>query len=85
MKNYGQDLKKDFFKTQKKLENLTDKIEKRFELIICDYQKFITESDKKRIMLMGASHLSIEAKMDIIINTEDNYVKESGTQLNLFE
>lgn len=85
MKKYGQDLKRDYERTEQKLNNLTDKINKRFQMIINDYQKYITESDKKVIMMNGANSLSIDSKCKIIMNTEENYVKENGTQLNLFE
>lgn len=85
MKNYGQDLKKKHQNYTIKLNNVTNQIHKRFELIIDNYQKFISEDDKKLIMMMGASSLSIETKIEIIINTEDNYIKKSGNQLDLFE
>jgi hypothetical protein len=79
-KLYGQDLKKQFIKANDHLVNLNIKIDKRFDMIVNDFPQYIDEAHKK-IMSTG---LDKNQKLEIIIKAEDNYIKETSNQTNLF-
>ena len=85
MKKYGQDLKSDLIKTETKLKNIQINIQKRFDLIISDYREYITEEQKRYLISFGSSDLTLEKKLDFIIEVEDKYIKENGNQIDLFD
>jgi len=84
MKKYGQDLKADLEQAEKKLRNIETNIQKRFDLIISDYRQYISEDQKKYLISFGSSDLTLQKKLDFIIEVEDRYIKENGNQLDLF-
>ena len=84
-KVYGQDLKKKLEKQQQELRNTKSKINKRFDLILDDYRKYITEGDKEFINNNSIVDLTLELKCDIIMRTEAEYVSKTSNQLNAFE
>ena len=81
----GQELKKELENTEIKLSNLNNKINKKFQLIIEEYFKFIPASYMNYLDKNSIYDLDSKAKLDIIIQTEDNYVKQTGNQISLFE
>lgn len=80
----GQQLKKDLQATKTKLDNLESKVEKKFDLIISNYQQYLTDEDKMTLVKLSISDLSLEFKLGIIIRTEANYVKVNGNQVEIF-
>jgi hypothetical protein len=85
MKEYGKNLKKKLTKTENKLNKIKEDISKRYDLIISDFSNYIVQDDKDFIVRNGASNLTLDDKLTIIINTEDNYVTSNGDQLDLFK
>ena len=81
----GQELKKELENTEIKLSNLNNKINKKFQLIIEEYSKFIPALYLNYLDKNSIYDLDSKAKLDIIIQTEDNYVKQTGNQISLFE
>ena len=81
----GQELKKELENAEIKLSNLNNKINKKFQLIIEEYSKFIPALYLNYLDKNSIYDLDSKAKLDIIIQTEDNYVKQTGNQISLFE
>jgi len=84
MKKYGQDLKSDYNVAERKLNNISNNIMKRFDLIISDYREYISEEQKRYLMICGSSDFTLQEKLKFIIEVEDRYIKENGNQLDLF-
>lgn len=84
MKEYGQDLKKTHKQATTKLINVEAKIEKRFRLILESYSKYISDIEKNYIKQVGVSDLTIEKKLDIVINAERRYTDDTSSQLEMF-
>lgn len=79
-KAYGQDLKAAHKRAINVVNNLEHKINKRYELIVNNYSQYISQ-DHKRIM---STDMTLDQKLNIIINAEDNYIKQNTNQLDLF-
>lgn len=85
MKKYtGQILRRDLDLTQIKLNNIIYKIDKKFDLVINDYSKYISDDHKSYIKNSSIYDLNISKKLDIIIQAEDNYIKLNGKQIDIF-
>ena len=82
MKEYGQNLKKRRSETINQLNNIDDKIDKRFLLIKTKYSNYITNEN---LELIKNDNLSKELKLKIIINTEKNYIEQNTKQLDFFK
>lgn len=82
MKEYGQNLKKRRSETIKQLNNIDNKIDKRFLLINTKYSNYITNEN---LELIKNDNLSKELKLKIIINTEKNYIEQNTKQLDFFK
>ena len=79
-KAYGQDLKTAHKRAINVVNNIEHKINKRYELIVNNYSQYISE-DYKRIM---STDMTLDQKLNIIINAEDNYIKQNTNQLDFF-
>ena len=84
MKEYGQDLKRKLVSTRNKLANLHSKIIKRFDMIVSDHVRLLTDEEKNYIQRVGVNDLTIDKKLEIMIAVEDRYKKEHSNQANLF-
>lgn len=84
MKDYGQDLKKSLDNTRNKLANLHNKIMKRFDMVVNDHSKYLSEEEKNYIQRVGVSDLTIDKKLEIMINVEARYVEDTSNQGELF-
>jgi hypothetical protein len=80
----GQELKKDLEVTLLKEKNLTNKIDKKFELIITNYQQYLSEDHKRYLTFTSLYTLEVSRKLEVIIQTEANYVKANGEQKEMF-
>jgi hypothetical protein len=80
----GQELKKDLEVTLLKEKNLTNKIDKKFELIITNYQQYLSEDHKRYLSFTSLYTLEVGRKLEVIIQTEANYVKVNGKQKEMF-
>ncbi len=80
----GQQLKKDLQATKTKLDNLENKINKKFDLILDHYRNYLTDEDTNYLLKIAVSDMSINFKLGIIIRTEDAYVKGTGNQFEIF-
>lgn len=80
----GQQLKKDLETTLLKEKNLTNKIDKKFELIITDYQQYLSEDHKRYLTFTSLYTLEVSRKLEVIIQTEANYIKVNGNQVEMF-
>jgi hypothetical protein len=80
----GQELKKDLEVTLLKEKNLTNKIDKKFELIITNYQEYLSEDHKRYLTFTSLYTLEVGRKLEVIIQTEANYVKVNGKQKEMF-
>lgn len=80
----GQKLKKDILATKTKLHNLQDKANKRFHLIMNDYPQYIPEPQKTFLQENSYLDLDYSIRLDIVIATEAEYVKQTGNQLDFF-
>ena len=85
MKEYGQDLLKKYKSAKTALANAESKINKRFDLIMSDYQNYITEDDKNYLNFVSLSELDLNKKCEIIMRTEAEYVKVNSNQGELFK
>lgn len=81
----GQKLKKDLEATKIKLDNLENKVEKKFHMILDDYREYLTDDDTTYLLKVPVCDMSLDNKLGVIIRTEDNYVRMSGNQTNLFD
>ena len=82
MKEYGQNLKKRRSETINQLNNIDDKIDKRFLLIKTKYSNYITNEN---LELIKNDNLSKELKLKIIINNKKNYIEQNTKQLDFFK
>lgn len=80
----GQQLKKDLEATKTKLVNLESKIERKFDLILDNYRKYLSENHKQLLVVKSIEDFTIERKLSIIIQTEANYIKVNGNQVEMF-
>jgi hypothetical protein len=80
----GQEMKKELEATLLKEKNLTSKIDKKFELIITSYQQYLSEDHKRYLEFTSLYTLPVERKLEVIIQTEANYVKANGDQVEMF-
>jgi hypothetical protein len=80
----GQELKKDLEVTLLKEKNLMNKIDKKFELIITNYQQYLSEDHKRYLTFTSLYTLEVSRKLEVIIQTEANYVKVNGDQVEMF-
>jgi len=80
----GQQMKKDLEATLLKEKNLTNKIDKKFELIITDYQQYLSEDHKRYLTFTSLYTLEVGRKLEVIIQTEANYIKANGDQVEMF-
>ena len=83
-KEYGLDLKKKYDKVNREILNLETKINKRFDLIIDKYVEYLSENHSKYLRLSSVHDVTIERKIEIIIQTESNYIKATSKQIELF-
>ena len=81
----GQKLKDDFNWTTTKLANLENKINKKFELIVEDYWQYISEDHVLMLNTLSISDMNNDRMLDVIIQTEANYVEATGNQLDIFK
>lgn len=81
----GQELKTNYLITKNKLNNLEYKINKKFELIVEDYRKYISNEHKDFLENTSIYDLEIPIKLEIIIQTESNYIQQTSNQLDLFK
>lgn len=77
-------MKKELEATLLKEKNLTSKIDKKFELIITSYQQYLSEDHKRYLEFTSLYTLPVERKLEVIIQTEANYVKANGDQVEMF-
>ena len=77
-------MKKDLEATLLKEKNLTNKIDKKFELIITDYQQYLSEDHKRYLTFTSLYTLEVGRKLEVIIQTEANYIKANGDQVEMF-
>ena len=80
----GQQLKKDLEATKTKLVNLESKIERKFDLILDNYREYLSENHKQLLVVKSIEDFTIERKLAIIIQTEANYIKVNGNQVEMF-
>jgi len=81
----GQQLKKELELTETKLANLTNKIDRKFELIVNDFRLYLSDDHRDfLIKYVSINTLPTYNKLEIIIQTEANYVEATGNQLNMF-
>ena len=86
MKEYGQDLLKKYENAKKALANSESKINKRFELVVNHYSKYMTNEDNKYLIeTTNIYSLPIEVKSGIIMRTEAEYIKVNSNQGELFD
>ena len=81
----GQELKKDLQDTELKLSNLKNKINKKFDLILNEYRRYIPVTYKTFLESTSIYDLEINTKLDVIIATEAEYVKRTSNQCSLFD
>ena len=81
----GQKLKKDLEATKTKLQNLHVKINKKFLLILDEYPQYIPEPHKTFLQENSYLDLNTASRLDVIIVTEAEYVKQTGKQAELFK
>lgn len=81
----GQELKKDLEATKIKLSNLNNKINRKFDLILNEYSSYIPVNYKTFLENSSVYDLETHTKLDVIIATEDNYVKQNSDQCSLFD
>ena len=79
----GQELKKSLEMTLLKEKSLMTKIDKKFELVITDYPQYLSDDHKRYLEFTSLYTLQVERKLEVIIQTEANYVKETGNQLDI--
>ena len=84
MKVYGTNLKSSLEKNRREYQNLENKIEKRYNLVIDKYSKYFTNEVKNLISHLGRRDMTIDKKIDIIIRVEEEYVRMNSNQLNMF-
>ncbi len=77
-------MKKELEATLLKEKNLTSKIDKKFELIITNYQQYLSEDHKRYLEFTSLYTLEVSRKLEVIIQTEANYVKANGDQAEMF-
>lgn len=80
----GQELKKDLESTERKLSNLKNKIDKKFDLILNGFSQYIPENYKTYLQENSIYGLPSSIKLDVIITTEAEYVRQNNKQLDLF-
>ncbi len=80
----GQQLKKDLQATKTKLNNLENKIDKKFDLILDQYRYYLSDSHKQLLIVKSMEDFNIERKLSIIIQTEANYILSTGKQIEIF-
>lgn len=80
----GQQLKSKLKATLIKEKNLMNKIDKKFELIITSYQQYLSEDHRRYLEFTSLYSLPVERKLEVIIQTEANYVKVNGNQVEMF-
>ena len=80
----GQQMKKDLETTLLKEKNLMNKIDKKFELIITSYQQYLSEDHKRYLTFTSLYTLEVGRKLEVIIQTEANYIKINGDQVEMF-
>ena len=83
MKN-GRDLMKSLKKNRENLNSVEQKIIKRFETAISNQSKYLTDEEKNYLRNVGGSDLTLDKKLELIINIEDRYHKENSNQLDFF-
>ena len=85
MKEYGKDLQKRYLDAQKNLTSAEIAIKKKFNLILDQFREHLTDQDKDWLIKNGKlSNITYEKMLEVIINTEANYVSKKGTQTELF-
>jgi c-di-GMP-related signal transduction protein len=80
----GQQLKKDIEATERKLKNLQHKAQKKFHLIMDDYQEYIPQQHKDYLTKVSYMDIGLKGRLDIVIATEAEYVKRNSNQGDLF-
>jgi len=80
----GQKLKKDIIATKQKLSNLQGKASKRFILILDEYSQYIPEPYKSYLQNNSYLDMGLYERLEVIIATEAEYVKQTGKQTDLF-
>lgn len=84
IKKSGQQLKKELEITLLKEKNLMHQIDKKFELIITSYQEYLSEDHKRYLTFTSLYTLEVGRKLEVMIQTEANYAKATGNQLDFF-
>lgn len=83
-KQYAQDLNKKRDKLITDLENTEETIKKRFNMILSDYSSYMSDDHKMFCINSSVHDLPINRMLEIMIQTEANYVKTNGNQLDIF-
>lgn len=83
-KKTGQQMKKDLESYILKQKNLINKIDKKFDLILTDFAQYLTEDHKAYLQHVSIYDLPVERKLEVIMDTEANYVKVNGNQVEMF-
>jgi len=80
----GHELLKDLDATERKLSNLKNKIDKKFDLILNQYQQYIPDDTKNLLSVVSLQDVDTRFKAEVIIATEAEYVKQTSNQVDLF-
>lgn len=83
-KQYGSDLKKKYLRLTTDLNNTKSKIEKRFDLVVDSFSKYMSDEHMEYLRATSISDLDIDRKLEIIIQTEANYAKITSNQMEFF-
>ena len=84
MKENGRELKWKLEKARNDISNSKEKINRRYDYIISNMTKYISPENVQYIHSNPPSLICLDKKIEIIIDAEDNYAKESSNQLNMF-
>lgn len=82
-KEYAQDLKDKRTKLMTGLDNVNSTIRKRFMLIVSKYSTFMSEDHREFCINSSLHDLDLDTVLDIMIQTEANYVEQTSNQLEL--
>lgn len=80
----GQQLKKDIEATERKLKNLQHKAQKKFHLVMDDYQEYIPQEHKDYLTKVSYLDIGLKGRLQIVIAAEAEYVKRTSNQGDLF-
>ena len=81
----GQKILDDLRTYNRKVQNLHVKANKRFIMILDNYQEYIPEKYKKFLQENSYLDMNTSTRLEIVIATEAEYVKRNSNQKDLFE